>query len=108
MNNYVCPVCALPDLASAYDKAGQPDSAMAVYRRYVSTPWSDWMTSDGEFRSLAWRRLGELYQEHGDTRRAILALQTVAGLWDHADEAVQPDLADVRARLAQLRMKGAP
>jgi tetratricopeptide (TPR) repeat protein len=108
MNNYVCPVCALPDLASAYDKAGQADSAIAVYRRYVSTPWSDWMTSDGEFRSLAWRRLGELYQASGDTRRAILALQTVAGLWEHADASVQPELADVRARLAQLRLKVAP
>ena len=103
MNNYVCPVCALPDLANAYDKANQPDSAIAVYRRYVTTPWSDWMTSNGEFRSLAWRRLGELYEMQGDTRRAILALQTVAGLWEHADASVQPDLADVRARLVRLR-----
>ncbi len=103
MNNYVCPVCALPDLANAYDKANEPDSAIAVYRRYVTTPWSDWMTSNGEFRSLAWRRLGELYETQGDTRRAILALQTVAGLWEHADASVQPDLADVRARLVRLR-----
>ena len=103
MNNYVCPVCALPDLANAYDQAGKPDSAIAVYRRYVTTPWSDWMTSNGEFRSLAWRRLGELYQTQGDTIRAILALQKVAGLWEHADASVQPDLADVRARLARLR-----
>ncbi|MEP6781422.1 MAG: hypothetical protein ABJC26_16110, partial [Gemmatimonadaceae bacterium] len=108
LNDYVCPVCALPDLAAAYDKAGKPDSAIAVYRRYVTTPWTDWMMSDGEFRSLAWRRLGELYQAQGDTRRAILALQTVEGLWQHADPAVQPDLADVRARLAQLRAKVAP
>jgi tetratricopeptide (TPR) repeat protein len=108
MNNYVCPVCALPDLASAYDKAGQPDSAIAVYRRYVTTPWSDWMNSDGEFRSLAWRRLGELYQERGATRRAILALQTVEGLWQHADAVMQPDVADVRARLAALRLKRSP
>ena len=103
MNNYVCPVCALPDLADAYDKADKPDSAIAVYRRYVTTPWSDWMTSNGEFRSLAWRRLGELYQTQGDTIRAVLALQKVAGLWEHADASVQPDLADVRARLARLR-----
>ncbi|MEP6764190.1 MAG: BTAD domain-containing putative transcriptional regulator [Gemmatimonadaceae bacterium] len=107
LNDYVCPVCALPDLAAAYDKAGQPDSAIAVYRRYVTTPWTDWMMSDGEFRSLAWRRLGELYQAQGDTRRAILALQTVEGLWQHADAAVQPDLADVRARLVLLRAKAA-
>lgn len=105
MNNYVCPVCALPDLANAYDKANQPDSAIAVYRRYVTTPWSDWMVSNGEFRSLAWRRLGELYETQGDTRRAILALQTVAGMWDHADAFMQPDLADVRARLVRLRAR---
>jgi len=80
-----------------------PDSAIAVYRRYVTTPWLDWMSANGEFRSVAWRRLGELYQTHGDTRRAILALQTVAGLWEHADAAMEPDLADVRARLVRLR-----
>ncbi len=107
LNDYVCPLCALPDLATAYDKAGRPDSAIAVYRRYVTTPWTDWMMSDGEFRTLAWRRLGELYQAHGDTRQAILALQTVEALWQHADASVQPDLADVRARLVHLRAKGA-
>jgi DNA-binding SARP family transcriptional activator/TolB-like protein/Tfp pilus assembly protein PilF len=103
LNNYACPVCALPDLARAYDLGGEPDSAIAVYRRYVITPWTDWMTSDGEFRSLAWRRLGQLYEARGDTRLAILAYQKVADLWLHADAEVQPDLADVQLRLARLR-----
>ena len=103
VNNYACPICALPDLARAYDLAGEPDSAIAAYRRYVTTPWTDWMTSDGEFRSLAWRRLGQLYEARGSTRLAILAYQKVADLWVHADADVQPDLADVRAHLLTLR-----
>ena len=29
-------ICGLPELGLAYERLGQPDSALATYRRYVS------------------------------------------------------------------------
>jgi len=99
---YSCPVCALPDLARAYALAGDADSAIAVYQRYLTTPWSDWMYADGEFRVPSYRSLGELHEARGDTSRAIAAYRQFAVLWDHADPELQPQVAEVRARLARL------
>ena len=35
----VCTICALPDLARAYEAANKPGAAVTVYERYVATPW---------------------------------------------------------------------
>ena len=42
-----CPICALPDLARAYEVAGKPDSAIAMYERYVNAPWQRRYETDG-------------------------------------------------------------
>jgi hypothetical protein len=34
-----CPVCELPFLALAYERAGRSDSVAAVYERYLATPY---------------------------------------------------------------------
>ena len=98
-----CSVCALPDLARAYDLAGLPDSAIATYQRYLGTPWSDWMSADGEFHVPAWRRLGELYDARGDSALAIAAYSKVATLWSDADADLQPEVAAARRRAEALR-----
>src|SRR5688500_17396227 len=35
----VCTICALPDLARAYEATGKPAAAVVVYERYLDTPW---------------------------------------------------------------------
>ena len=100
---YWCPICTLPDLGRAYDLGGQPDSAIAVYSRYVATPWVWWLSSDGEFHAWTYRRLGELYEERGDTARAVDAYGKMLVLWKDADPMLQRDVAAVRGRVAALR-----
>jgi DNA-binding SARP family transcriptional activator/tetratricopeptide (TPR) repeat protein len=100
---YFCPTCTLPDLARALELAGYPDSAIAVYRQYVTTPWSEWQNALGEFRISSYQRLAALHEARGDTAKAIDAYETVAKLWVGADIALQPAVADARRRAMALR-----
>ena len=103
---YFCPTCTLPDLARALELAGYPDSAIAVYRQYVTTPWSEWPNALGEFRATAYQRLGALHEARGDTAQAITSYDKVATLWAHADLELQPIVSNSRQRSAALRATG--
>ena len=65
-----CPICALPDLARAYEVAGKPDSAIATYERYLHTPWQRRYETDAIELGFAMKRLGELYQQQNDRAKA--------------------------------------
>jgi tetratricopeptide (TPR) repeat protein len=99
----ICPTCALPDLARAFEATGERDSAITTYERYVATPWSDWQLAGGEFRGSAYQRLGALYEARGDAARAIAAYATLADLWSAADSELQPQAADARRRTGALQ-----
>ncbi|MDQ2766535.1 MAG: hypothetical protein M3Y30_05200, partial [Gemmatimonadota bacterium] len=100
---YFCPTCTLPDLARALELAGNPDSAIAVYQLYVTTPWSEWANALGEFRVTSYQRLGALNEARGDTAKAIAAYDQVTTLWGGADPELQPVVADARKRALALR-----
>jgi tetratricopeptide (TPR) repeat protein len=97
-----CVICALPDLARSYDLAGQADSAIAVYERYVRTPGTEHEEWDATYLAGAHKRLGELYEAKGDHADASRHYTAFVALWRDADPALQPAVAEVRARLAQL------
>ena len=97
-----CTICALFELAQAYDQAGQPDSALAIYERYVITPWIARITQDALELPVAFRRLGELYEERGDRERAAEYYSQFVDLWEEADPELQPLVEDVRSRMARL------
>jgi tetratricopeptide (TPR) repeat protein len=96
-----CAICGLYELASVYDRLGQRDSALAVYRRYVDTPGLD---RGGELINLApsYRRLGELYEARGDRDDALIYYDKLVDLWKDADPELQPIVRDVKARIARL------
>jgi eukaryotic-like serine/threonine-protein kinase len=89
-----CPICALADLARAYEAAGNRDSALAVWRRYVETPWSERWSADGEFTGLALARIAALSSETGDRAGARAAYERLAALWADADPDMRPLVRD--------------
>ena len=96
-----CPICALPDLARAYEVAGKPDSAIAMYERYVNAPWQRRYETDGIELGFAMKRLGELYQQQNDRAKAAAQYNALMQLWRGADAELEPLIADVRRRLEQ-------
>ena len=96
-----CPVCALPQLARAYEVAGKPDSAIATYERYLRTPWQRRFETDATELGFAMERLGALYQQQRDNAKAAELYTTLLQLWRGADSELQPLLTDVRRRLEQ-------
>ena len=99
--NHPCPICALPDLARAYEVAGKPDSAIATYERYLRTPWQRRFETDATELGFAMERLGALYQQQRDNVKAAALYTSLLQLWRRADPELEPLLADVRRRLEQ-------
>ena len=97
-----CVICGLVDIGVAYDAAGMPDSALSFYEEYVdATALYRNQTDNVElFRVL--RRLGELHDQRGNTERAIEYYNRFVELWENAEPALQPQVEEIRTRLAEL------
>jgi tetratricopeptide (TPR) repeat protein len=98
----LCRVCALPLLGRAYEEAGRPDSATAIYERYLSTGDADRQYVDAIWRPVVLRRLAELHAKRGDNQRATQLLQQFVALWKGADGELQPQVDAARRRLISL------
>jgi hypothetical protein len=97
----------LPDLARAYEGSGNQDSAMVAYERYLSTPWLWRYETDAVELGWAMKRLGELYEEKGETTKAAAALAGLVRLWGRADPELRTVVAQVRQRAERNRPVGA-
>jgi tetratricopeptide (TPR) repeat protein len=101
-----CLPCGQAALALAYDRAGQTDSAIVAYERYVETPASrlgyPGFLDDATQLAPALRRLGELYQARGDHVKAAAYYSRFATLWEHADPELRPAVTAAREELAHL------
>ena len=98
-----CANCDVPQLAQTYDLAGKPDSAIAVYERYVQDRHIGRLYVDDQFLGPSLKRLGELYEAKGDPVSAAKQYARFVELWKNADPELQPAVRDVRARLAKLK-----
>jgi tetratricopeptide (TPR) repeat protein len=96
-----CVACALPDIAHAYDLAGNRDSALVVFDRYVHAPNRP-LSTDLVSLAGAHKRLGELYEDRGDRAKAATEYTAFVELWKNADAELQPLVVEVRKRLARL------
>jgi tetratricopeptide (TPR) repeat protein len=99
----VCRICLLPRLGAAYDLAGQPDSAIAAFERYRTTPELYRINTDANYLAGIQKRLGELYLAKGDKARALAAFEQFVTLWRAADPELQPAVQKVRQQIALLR-----
>jgi tetratricopeptide (TPR) repeat protein len=97
-----CKHCWVPRLGSAYDLAGNADSAIAVFERYTTVTNLDRPLDDSWVLAGLHKRLGELYEAKGDRQRAASHYTKFVELWKNADPELQPQVADVKKRLARL------
>jgi tetratricopeptide (TPR) repeat protein len=97
-----CSTCGLFDLARAYERAGERDSALAVYERAVTTPGWERMFHEALTLGPTYKRLGELYEERGQLDKARDYYGRLVDLWRNADTELQPIVRDVKQRLAGL------
>ena len=106
-----CAPCVHFALGRAFDAAGQGDSTIAEYEAYIATPY--WLKlfggespqinfGDALVRAGIHKRLGELYEAKGDRQRAASHYAAFVQLWMNADPELQPQVEDVRRRLARL------
>jgi tetratricopeptide (TPR) repeat protein len=94
-------VVIFPELGRAYEAVGQVDSAIGAYERATERR-GDQIEADAVWRPFVLKRLGELYEERGDREQAIHYYNEFVELWQDADEELQPQVRDVRQRIARL------
>ncbi len=89
-------------MGRAYDLAGEPDSVIAIYERYVTTPWLRRLGWDSGNLALSYERLGRLYEERGNTEKAIYYYARLVELWTDADPELQPRVEAARRAIRAL------
>jgi DNA-binding SARP family transcriptional activator len=104
------PIRQIPLLGRAYQLTGQPDSALAMYERFLAAPWYDRFLyldtpahgRDHYWLPVAYERLGDLYEQRGDTARAIHYYGKLVDLWKDADPELQPRVEAARRAIEAL------
>jgi tetratricopeptide (TPR) repeat protein len=81
---------------------GSLDSAVVMYERAVATRDLEMIYQDFRWLPVAYRRLGELYEERGEPNKAINYYNKFVDLWKDGDPELQPQVEDVIQRLARL------
>jgi tetratricopeptide (TPR) repeat protein/TolB-like protein len=97
-----CRICGLGQLGRAYDVAGQPDSAIAVYERYVTLPWMGRWEANAWWLPFTLERLGALYDERGELEKASEYYARFVELWKDADPELQPRVQAAQQRLDEI------
>jgi tetratricopeptide (TPR) repeat protein len=91
-------------LARVFDRAGNADSAIAhfeILRQPGMRIGLSGFTPMGLV--IPSRRLGELYEQKGEIAKAIERYEEFVQLWKNADPDLQPQVADIRGRIARLK-----
>ncbi|HEX6106554.1 MAG TPA: serine/threonine-protein kinase [Gemmatimonadales bacterium] len=91
-----------PERARLYRRLGEPDSALAVYRRYLAARSLTRIALDAFERGQALEAMGALYEQRGDRRLAAAAFGDFAELWREADARLQPRVEAARRQASAL------
>ncbi len=102
-----CGACTPYLIGVAYDRGRQADSARKYLTEYVDMPGGSRLNIDPDYLALTLYRLGELNQDAGDTKRAIMYYGRFIDLWKNADPDLQPRVTEARKQVAAMvRAKG--
>jgi tetratricopeptide (TPR) repeat protein len=96
-----CPVCSLPDIARAFERLNQPDSALVAYEAYLLRPVYFPVGQETDI-PLSLQRLGELHEGKGDRAKALEYYGRLVDLWKNADPELQPRVKEIRRRMGEL------
>ncbi|HYC33599.1 MAG TPA: hypothetical protein VEB59_15020, partial [Gemmatimonadales bacterium] len=101
-----CSGCGWWDEGVAYERAGLPDSALASYERAAArgAPWRS--RADQWTLAASFKRLGEMYETRGEKDKALKYYGQFAELWKDADPVLQPQVREVKQRMAALAGEG--
>jgi tetratricopeptide (TPR) repeat protein len=104
-----CKLCGMAGLAHAYDRAGERDSALALWERFATTPFADryapyvvYTYALGPGVGPAYERVAQLADETGDLEKAAEYYARFVELWANADEELQPRVQAAQARLEEI------
>ena len=100
--NGQCGMCLYDDIAETWDRKGVTDSALFYYEKYTNTPFMNRHNFDAAQKAVRFRRMGELYERQGNVTKAAEYYRKFVELWEHAEPALQPQVAEVRRRLTRL------
>jgi eukaryotic-like serine/threonine-protein kinase len=90
-------------LAVTFEAAGQTDSAIVHYERAAAARGAlTKILDDPHSRAPSHRRLGELHEARGNTEKALEHYGKFVELWKDADPVLQPQVKDVKGRMARL------
>jgi tRNA A-37 threonylcarbamoyl transferase component Bud32/tetratricopeptide (TPR) repeat protein len=101
-----CAICLYVSLARAFDISDQPDSAIAMFEKYVTTPSLAHVGQDPSFLAGVYKRLAEMYDAKGNREQAISNYVKFTELWKNADAMFQPMVKAAKDRLAMLQRAG--
>jgi eukaryotic-like serine/threonine-protein kinase len=96
-----CATCAAPWLARAYDMAGQPDSVIATFTRFVDQP-SSALWYDAGHVAHAYQRLGEIWEDRGRADRAVEYYNRLVALMPEPDAALRSRVEVARQAIERL------
>jgi len=99
---YSCERCGMINLARAFDLAGQRDSAIVYFQKFIDTP-RPFQFQDQDYLAGSYKRLGELYESAGDLPKAAASYEKFIDLWKNADPELQPKVREARTRLDRIR-----
>ncbi len=95
-------VCGFYETAGLYERAGQPDSALAFYRRLVDTPGPFRVQVDSYALAPTYRHLGELYEARKEPAKALDYYGRFTDLWKNADPELQPLVRMAKEQMPRL------
>lgn len=90
------PILVLAEIGQLHDRAGRPDSAIAYYERYLTTPSRLRYNSDPIWRGHVLERLADLLEQRGDTAESARHRAALVELWTDADPVLQPRVTRAR------------
>lgn len=101
-NSMGCAGCEDFRLGLAFERAEQPDSAIAAWTRAVEATPINRVILHAAWRPYMLRRLGELYDARGETTTALRYYTEFLELWSDPDPVLRPTVDAVRDRVARL------